>query len=376
MRKQRKAIVSVTNDLYTDQRVHKVCTFLHNSGYDVLLVGRKRKSSVELPPRDYKTKRIKLLFETGAKFYAFFNLRLFLFLLFKKADVLVSNDLDTLLANYMAKKFKRNTELVYDSHEYFTEVPELINRPKVQNVWLKIERWIFPKLTKIYTVNQSIAQIYSDKYNKDIHVVRNISPLWKPVLLQTKAELGIPENTPLIILQGAGINIDRGAEEAVEAMAHVNAVLMIVGDGDVVPQLKERVKSAGLNDKVIFYGRKPYNVMMNYTHHADIGLTLDKPTNMNYRLSLPNKVFDYMHTHTAVVATEIKEVANVVRTHQIGAIVEPFTPQSLAQTLNELIEDQARLKKYKSNCATAAQTENWENETKTLACIYGINNGG
>ena len=109
-------------------------------------------------------------------FYAFFNLRLFFILLFKKADVFVSNDLDTLLANYLASKFKRKTELVYDSHEYFTEVPELTNRPGVQKIWMKIERMIFPKLTKIYTVNDSIAKIYSELYTKDIKVVRNISP--------------------------------------------------------------------------------------------------------------------------------------------------------------------------------------------------------
>lgn len=367
-----RAIVSVTNDLYTDQRVHKVCTFLVAQGYDVLLVGRKRTSSIKLPPRAYSTHRMKLLFETGAKFYAFFNLRLFFFLLFRKADVLVSNDLDTLLANYMASKFKRKTRLVYDSHEYFTEVPELTSRPKVQKVWLRIEEWIFPKLKDVYTVNGSIAEIYSEKYNKRIRIVRNISPLWVGKELQSKKVLGIPENVPLIILQGAGINVERGAEEAIEAMKFVDAVLMIVGDGDVVPKLKKHVASEGkpLSEKVLFFGKQPYDVMMNYTTYADIGLTLDKPNSLNYALSLPNKIFDYMHTNTAVIATEIKEVAKVVRTHDIGVVLTEFTVQNLAKALNELISDRKRLDKFHANCAIAAQTENWEKETETLAEIY------
>lgn len=367
-----RAIVSVTNDLYTDQRVHKVCTFLMAQGYDVLLVGRKRKSSVELPARNYKTHRMKLLFETGAKFYAFFNLRLFFFLLFRKADLLVSNDLDTLLANHMAKRFKRKARLVYDSHEYFTEVPELTSRPKVQRIWLRIEERIFPKLKDVYTVNGSIAEIYSKKYQKDIRIVRNISPLWAGHEIQSKEELGIPENVPLIILQGAGINVERGGEEAVEAMKQVSAVLMIVGDGDVVPNLKKYVAdhSKELSEKVLFFGRKPYNVMMNYTTHADIGLTLDKPNSLNYKLSLPNKIFDYMHTNTAVIATEIKEVANVVRTHKIGVVLEEFTVDKLAQTINTIINDETRLNEFKANCAIAAKTENWEKETEVLAEIY------
>ncbi|MFT5857943.1 MAG: glycosyltransferase involved in cell wall biosynthesis [Flavobacteriaceae bacterium] len=372
MSKKPRAVVSVTNDLYTDQRVHKVCTFLLSQGYDVLLVGRKRKSSIPLPARAYATKRIRLLFETGAKFYALYNFRLFFYLLFKKADVLVSNDLDTLLANYLAKKFKRKTRLVYDSHEYFTEVPELINRPKVQRIWLKIERTIFPKLTDVYTVNQSIADIYSEKYSKKIRVVRNISPLWIGKEIQSKSALGIPENIPLIIMQGAGINIGRGAEEAVEAMKTVGALLLIVGDGDVVPQLKEYVKSQGdlLDTKVQFIGKQPYDVMMNYTYHAAIGLTLDKPLSLNYTLSLPNKVFDYMHTTTAVVATNIKEVANVVKTLDIGVVLADLSVEHLAETLNALIANSDRLKRYHANCQIAAKTENWENETRILKEIY------
>jgi len=365
-----KAVVSVTNDLYTDQRVHKVCTFLVKQGYDVTLVGRRRKTSIELPPREYSTKRMKLLFETGAKFYAFFNLRLFLYLLFHKADVLVSNDLDTLLANFMASKFKRNCELVYDSHEYFTEVPELKSRPKVQKIWLKIEKMIFPKLSKIYTVNASISKIYSDLYQKEVKIVRNISPLWEGHSIQSKKELGIPENKNLIILQGAGINIDRGAEEAVEAMQFIDAVLMVVGSGDVIEALKNRVKTLQLEEKVLFFGRKPYDIMMNYTFHASIGLTLDKPTNLNYKLSLPNKVFDYMHTSTAVVATNIKEVANVVQTNNIGEVLTEFTVEKLASTLQTLFDDKERLALYHKNCLLTSKKENWEKETEILELIY------
>ena len=370
MSKTKKAIVSVTNDLYTDQRVNKVCVFLMDQGYDVLLVGRIRKSSVPLLERPYQTKRMRLLFETGPLFYASFSIRLFLFLLFRKADVLVSNDLDTLLPNYLAQKFKRKARLVYDSHEYFTEVPELINRPKVQKFWLRIERKIFPRLKSVYTVNESIAAIYSKLYSKEIKVVRNISPLWSAINLQTKRELGIPENSHLIILQGAGINIDRGAEEAVEAMCQIDAVLLIVGDGDVVEILKIKVKKLELTKKVLFYGKKTYHVMMNFTHFADIGLTLDKPSNLNYKLSLPNKLFDYMHTYTAVVATNIKEVAQVVTKNEIGTIVMDFTVDNLAESINSILNDQQLLAQYKENCKAAALTENWQRETKILQEIY------
>ena len=366
-----RAIVSVTNDLYTDQRVHKVCLFLESQGYSVLLVGRKRKNSVPLPERSYATKRLNLFFDSGGKFYAEYNVRLFFLLLFKRAKILVSNDLDTLLANYTATKFKPRVKLYYDSHEYFTEVPELINRPRVQKIWEGIEAWIFPKVESVYTVNHSISKLYKEKYKKEVKVIRNISPLWSPGHLKSTVELGLPEDKKLIIIQGAGINIDRGAEEAVEAMKYIeDAVLMIVGDGDVVSQLKEYVHEHRLNSKVLFFDRKPYQEMMNYTFHADLGLTLDKPTNLNYRYSLPNKVFDYIHAGTPIIATDLVEIFHIIQLYDVGRIITDFTPQNLAKMISSLLTDSPLLDQLKANCLKTKEIENWEKETELLKEIY------
>ncbi len=371
MSKQKKAIVSVTNDLYTDQRVHKVCLFLESQGFSVILVGRKLKSSKILEPRTYKTKRFNLFFDKGAKFYAEYNFRLFWYLIFRKVDVLVANDLDTLLANYSVSKFKPFSRLVYDSHEYFTEVPELIHRKKVKQIWETIEAWIFPKLKTIYTVNSSIAKLYADKYQKEIKVVRNISPSWEPVNLKSKKELGIPENKNLIILQGAGINIDRGAEEAIQAMTLVeNTVLMIVGDGDVVFQLKTYVIDNQLVDKVLFFDKRPYNEMMNFTYYADLGLTLDKPTNINYRYSLPNKVFDYIQAETPIIGTNLIEISKILSEYGVGEIIEEFTPENLALLINSIFSSESKLVNLKANCSKARKVLNWESEIEILKEIY------
>ena len=371
MKKHNKIIVSVTNDLFTDQRVDKVCNFLYENGFSVTLVGRKLKNSPDLPHRNYKTKRMKLWFNSGPLFYANYNLRLFFFLLFTKTDKLLSNDLDTLLANYLAFQLKAKCELVYDSHELFTEVPELIHRPKVRAIWLRIEKWIFPKLQNVYTVNESIAEIYENKYKVNVHVVRNVSPIWKANNIPSKKELNIPEETKLIILQGAGINIDRGAEEAVEAMQYIKgAVFMIVGSGDVIPALKQKVKSLNMDDKVVFYGRQPYNTLMFYTYYADLGLTLDKNTNENYQLSLPNKIFDYIHTSTPILASNLKEVANVVLKHQVGEVIDSHNPKLIAEKINAILFNDEKLNKYKLNCQKAAQFENWQKECLVLEKIF------
>ena len=136
--KSKSIIVSVSNDLSHDQRVAKVCSSLYSEGYNVLLVGRKLSNSQPIV-RAYKTHRIKLLFKKGFLFYAEFNLRLFFYLLFKNTHVYHSNDLDTLLANWLSAKL-RNKKIVYDTHEYFTGVPEIQNKPFIKWSWKTIEK--------------------------------------------------------------------------------------------------------------------------------------------------------------------------------------------------------------------------------------------
>ncbi len=359
-------IVSVTNDLVTDQRVHKVCTYLQNKSCSVTLVGRRKTDSLPIQ-RSYRCKRFRLLFNKGALFYAEFNIRLFFYLLFKKADLFLSNDLDTLLANKTALRFKSTTTLVYDTHEFFTEVPELVSRPKVQKIWERIEARIFPKLEHIYTVNQSIADLYKKKYGKELFVVRNISPLNFFEEEVSRDDLNLPNDKKIVILQGAGINVDRGAEELLQAMDNLDGYhLIVVGSGDVLPILKELAKE---RQDITFVGKKPYAEMMRYTAHADVGVSLDKDTNINYRYSLPNKIFDYIHAGTPVVASDLVEVKNIIEKYGVGVIVSSHDPAEIAEKIRYVVEDIA-MDKMKSKLKIAAEELNWENESLVLDKIY------
>jgi hypothetical protein len=118
--------VLVSNDLEHDQRVAKVCGTLRQMGFQITLVGRMmRHSGPYTGP--YHAVRFRLWFEKGAMFYAALQIRLLFYLLFKKTDIVVANDLDTLLPAYLISKW-RGKQLVYDSHEYFTEAEGLTGR--------------------------------------------------------------------------------------------------------------------------------------------------------------------------------------------------------------------------------------------------------
>ena len=339
-------------------------------GFEPTLVGRKKRDSLPLDPRVYNTKRMKLLFEKGPLFYACFNIRLFVYLLFKKTDLLVSNDLDTLLANRLASRTK-GVPLVYDTHEYYTETPELVKRPHIQHIWKSIERRIFPKLKYVYTVNESIAQLYRDEYGVDIHVVRNVPPSQTVYTKRTRADLGLPENKRIILLQGAGINIQRGAEEMLEAMQYIEgAVFVIVGAGDVLKQLKQMTIDLGLEEKVVFVPKQPMDKVFEYTVQADIGVSLDKDTNINYRYSLPNKLFDYIQAGVPILASPLVEIKKIIDEYDIGTCIDNHDPKHIADKLTQIFEDPVKLEKWKENLKFASKALCWEKEEQTLIQIY------
>ncbi len=368
--KNKKVIISVVNDLVTDQRVAKTADVLQNLGFEVLMVGRRKVDSPRMNERSYETIRMQLLWEKGPFFYIEFNIRLFFFLLFRKAHLLVSNDLDTLLPNFIIHKL-RHIPIVYDSHEYFTETPELVNRPLVQGIWKRLEKLIVPRLKTCITVNMSIKKLFDDKYRVPFHVVRNIPAKPGFKITATRHELQLPVDKRIIILQGSGINIQRGAEEAVEAMQYIeNALLLIVGGGDVINFLKELTVRLKLDNKVLFIGRVTPEKLAAYTCNADVGLSIDKDTNINYRYSLPNKLFDYLHAGIPVVASQLPEIQNIIEQYNVGVFINNHNPEHIAETIRNLLEDTEKYESLKKNTAKAANELNWETEKDILIKLF------
>ena len=364
-----RIIISVVSDLVTDQRVHRTATTLFNKGHEVVLVGRKKKESAAIS-REYKTVRFRLWWEKGALFYAAYNLRLFFYLLFHRADILVSNDLDTLLPNYLIAKLKR-AELFYDAHEYFTEVPELTNRPHVQRTWKLIEQLIFPVLRHAWTVNESIAKLYSDEYGVEVGVIRNVPVSATVKTRKTRAELQLPADKKILLFQGAGINIDRGGEEAVQAMQFLeNCLLLFIGSGDVIDELKLLSIRLKINDRVRFIPKLPFEELRAYSSVADIGLSLDKDTNINYRYSLPNKIFDYIHAGLPVLSSNLVELRKIIEKYNIGMITESHDPVVLSEKIKEMLSDEKRFDTWKENLKLAAAELCWEKEEQKLLQIF------
>jgi glycosyltransferase involved in cell wall biosynthesis len=362
-----RIILCVTNDLATDCRVNRIASSLLKLQAQVLVIGRVFPGSMELPDYPCPVHRMKMIFRKGPLYYAEYNIRLFFRLIVIKAAVLVANDLDTLPAVFLVSKI-RGLPLVYDSHEYFTEVPELFGRKRVKRIWEKLESLILPHIQFAYTVSASIAEEYRLKYGISMQIIRNL-PLKSENYLEPQTVLR-KNQEHLIIYQGA-LNIGRGLELAIRAMQHMEeARLIIAGTGDVENELHELAESLSLSGKVHFTGRITPGELLQYTIQADLGISLEEKLGLNYYYALPNKLFDYIQARIPVLVSDLPEMSRVVTQYGIGKVNHAHDPYDLSLVFQEMLSDRSKRQEWQSNLEKAAGELCWEQEEKKLTDIY------
>jgi glycosyltransferase involved in cell wall biosynthesis len=331
---------------------------LQKEGFAPTLVGRQKKDSLPLPSRTYTTTRLPLIFQKGKLFYLELNIRLFFFMLFKKVDIITANDLDTLLPCFIVAKLKAK-RLVYDSHEYFTELPELAHRKIEKKIWEMLEKAIFPNLQHISTVSNSIAVEYQKKYGKKVKLVCNY-PMYQEITFSKTKE-------KILLYQGA-VNAGRGLELMIETMVFLpDYKLWIIGSGTL--QNKINAKAENLpNVKVM--GKIPFEELKSVTPKALVGLSLEEDLGLNYRYALPNKIFDYVQAGVPVICSDLPEMRALVEEYGIGKVLFDRKPEMLAKMILELYSNKMEYESLTSNCLAASKILTWENEEKTLLSLY------
>ncbi len=364
--KQKTIFFTVSNDLTYDQRMIRICQSLSENGYLVKLIGRKRRSSKPLSQKAYLQKRINCFFDAGKLFYLEYNFRLFWFLLFSKYDVICSIDLDTLVPGYLSSKLKRKV-CVYDAHEYFTEVPEVVNRPFVKSVWEAVGNLIIPRLKFCYTVCESLAKVFHEKYNTKFEVIRNVPYRRSEKYFQRS------EKVPKIILYQGALNAGRGLEQAIEAMQKVNgAKLWLVGEGDLSLKLRALVKAKKLENQVVFKGYFKPDKLPEITTKAFLGLNLLENSSLNYYYSLANKAFDYIHAGIPAIHMNFPEYQKLNQSFKIGLLVDSLEPDHIANSINNLLKNKELYDELVQNCLNAKDVYNWEIEEQKLLNFYKV----
>lgn len=350
----------VTNDLATDQRMMRICTSLAEEGWQVTLLGRSMPGSRPLPARTYRQARLSMFFSKGKLFYLEYNLRLLVWLLFHRTDLIVSVDLDTIIPCYYASRLK-GVPRVHDAHELFTELREVVARPAIQRAWLWVERRFLPRFPAGYTVSGSIAEEFERRYGLKYGVMRNTP--------QLKKGRDFRERDRILLYQGA-VNEGRCFEWLIPAMKWVNAPLHIYGEGNFSRQCMELVSSHGLEDKVLMKGSVPPEELEELTGRYYAGVNLVEPVGLNQVYSLANKFFDYIHAGIPQLTMDFPEYRKVNDEYGVALLIPRPDPEIIAAELNKLLENEVLCRDLTNNCIRAAGILNWQQEEKKLKALY------
>ena len=359
----RHIVFTVVNDITTDQRMQRISESLVTAGYNVTLIGRELPHSKPLGNYPFSVYRMSLWFNTGKLFYIEYNLRLFYYLLRQSYDIYGAIDLDTILPHYLVSHIKCKP-MTYDAHEYFAELPEIVNRPLVRWAWKTLERIIVPRLRHVYTINQTYADLFRQEYGINFAVVRNAT------VLRPLPELSTAPPVRYILYQGA-VNVGRGVEEMIAAMPLIpDCMLYVCGKGDVYDQCVDKVKQMGLSDRVVFFGWVSPEQLRQYTQNAILGFTFFTQQGMSYYYSLANRFFDYIHSGVPQLCVDFPEYRHINQQYNIAVLLPDLQATTIAAAANKLLQNPDEYALLRQNCLIARQTLNWQTEEKTLLQVY------
>lgn len=374
-----RILVLVSNDLTYDQRVRKTCASLQRAGYEPVLIGRRMAPDApESIDRPYPTERLWLSALAGPRFYLSLQTALWQALSRWQAKggvtAVWANDLDTLWPAVKAAR-RWGWQLAYDSHEWFTEAEGLKGRPLRKAAWRMWEWRCLRHLQRMITVNDAIADAYRQK-GVAVEVVPNVpEQAAQAAVPMARADLGWPSDRKVLLMQGAFMDRDRGALDAVRALVHLPDVhLALIGAGPEHAAARGVAAALGVADRLHVHDRKPFDELRRCTAAADVGLSLDRPTVDNFRFSLPNKLFDYLHAGLPVVCSDLPVAGRFVTDEGVGKVsATAVKDDAIAQNVAEAVRGVLASPPSAAHLAEVASRHHWgAHESKLLSAVHPI----
>lgn len=366
-----RIVFTVTNDLSYDQRMGRIGRSLAAAGYDVTLIGFRKPGSVPLRNRPFRQRRFRLFFRKGKVFYVEYNLRLFFHLLFTRCDVVGAVDVDTMGACWAAARLRRRP-LVFDAHEYFSELPEVVGRAFVGRFWRLLEGFLLQRSRHNYTVSRSVADALEARYGQPFRVFPN----WpeKRSNKRSDAEEGDSPTPPGELFYQGALNRGRGLETAIRAVRRLEprgVRLRLAGEGDLSGDLRRLAETEGAPGRIEFLGYLEPEALREATRSAWTGLNLLENRGLSYYYSLSNKFFDYLHAGVPQIAMDFPEYRRINRRWEVAVLLSEASPETVAGAVASLMDDPEHHARLRANCLRARAHLHWGVVEPALISFYG-----
>ena len=168
-----------------------------------------------------------------------------------------------------------------------------------------------------------------------------------------------------------------GAEVLVDAFAEVVARrpdlradlrLLLVGDGQTMPLVQDRIREHGLGDLVVLTGLVAHDEGPKHLAACDIFASPHVPNaDGSQFFGSPTKLFEYMATGRGIVASDLDQIGEVLEHGKTAWLVEPGSVSSLAEGLLTLVDDPAlRASLGAAAREVAARDHSWSAHTRRI----------
>ncbi|XKE47245.1 glycosyltransferase family 4 protein [Halomonas organivorans] len=363
----------VLNSFKHDSRVLKSSHALQSYGFGLLVVALHEDGLLEDDTvRGIKVDRVKLVSRPWPKAKVIQAIKYLEFLVravarYRRYKIVHCNDLNALPVGVLIKLFGSQVKVVYDCHEYETEINGL-SRLEKQGRRL-LERILLRFVDGVITVSDSIAEEYVRLYGiSKPNLVLNCPPRYEPPRQDLFREsLGIRDDQRIFLYQG-GLSRGRGIElllEAFEGLVTNTHVLVCMGYGPLEPMVR---KKASQSPNVFFHEAVSPDVLLNYTSSADYGVAFIEDSCLNYRYCLPNKLFEYLMAGIPVMTSNLVEMKRLVEREGVGIVAKDNTVDGFRHAIAASIEQDYDA--VLGNVHRAREKYCWENQVKVLKEVY------
>ena len=265
---------------------------------------------------------------------------------------------------YMLSR-RLGAKLIYDTQELETETST--SRGLQRWVFKVIERSLITRCNSVCVVNQSIADWYQQRYRgvRPV-VVRNISDVdasGPPRDLRT--QLSVPADKLLFVFSGS-LAAGRNIHAILDAFASptVNAHVVFLSAGGALDTLVGEYCARHPN--IHRLPAVPPTEVASYVAGCDVGLCLIQPSCLSYKLSLPNKAFEYAQAGLPFFFTDLPEVDRLLgpafSSWHIDDPMRNLTGAITALTANTITEGRAKM--------AMLRIPTWDEEATAMITVY------
>lgn len=288
------------------------------------------------------------------------------------ADILQFHDPEFLLFTWYGKL--RGKKLIYDIHENFYvkfQFGGFIKTVILKRLFGWFERFALLFVDGVVAISDSLMELYKGKVHHTA-IVRNV-PL--------KSNFNFPKvnerNQNIIYISGNHTE-QRNCSSIITALPWVIQKVPEVRVqfvGKYVPEgylehLKKLARENKVEDYVSFEPMLSYQENFKRAASAGLGLVLYED-NVNNRIGIPNRLFEYMAVGLPVVAEQFGELKKVIDKYSNGVCVDSSTGEGLAKGIIEIYADSGRFEEMGQNATNAINGElNFETEVKSLEYLY------